>query len=145
MPGDEGNVDLIWAFDNITPIAIIDILLVALLFYGVSFFIRGTQAVALLRGVIVLIAFVVVITNVFVSPASSAACLEAATPVVAMMRANPENVFVGASVHPSDKGHIRLVHGWKKDTQWFVQTIIEQEWFKKWLGESEAMAIKPSQ
>jgi diadenylate cyclase len=58
-------VDLIWAFDNITPIAIIDILLVALLFYGASFFIRGTQAVALLRGMILLIAFVVVITNVF--------------------------------------------------------------------------------
>ncbi len=58
-------MDLIWAFDNITPIAIIDILLVALLFYGASFFIRGTQAVALLRGMILLLAFVVVISNVF--------------------------------------------------------------------------------
>ncbi len=58
-------MDLIWTFDNITPIAIVDILLVALLFYGASFFIRGTQAVALLRGMILLLAFVVVITNVF--------------------------------------------------------------------------------
>lgn len=58
-------MELIWALDSLTTTSIIDILLVALLFYGASFFIRGTQAVALLRGMILLLAVVVVISNVF--------------------------------------------------------------------------------
>ena len=58
-------MELIWAFDSLTATSIVDILLVALLFYGATFFIRGTQAVALLRGMILLLAAVVVISNVF--------------------------------------------------------------------------------
>jgi diadenylate cyclase len=58
-------VELFWILESLTPIAILDILLVALLFFGVSFFIRGTQAVALLRGMVVLLAGVIVISNVF--------------------------------------------------------------------------------
>lgn len=58
-------MDLLWALDSLTPLAIFDILLVALLFFGASFFIRGTQAVALLRGMIVLLLGVVIISNIF--------------------------------------------------------------------------------
>jgi diadenylate cyclase len=58
-------VEFIWALESITPIAIIDILLVALLFFAISFFIRGTQAVALLRGILLLIAVVVLVSNMF--------------------------------------------------------------------------------
>lgn len=58
-------MELVWVVESLTPIAILDILLVALLFFGVSFFIRGTQAVALIRGMAVVLAGVVVISNVF--------------------------------------------------------------------------------
>jgi diadenylate cyclase len=56
-------VDIIWALQNLTPTAIADILLVALFFFAISFFIRGTQAVALLRGVLLLLAGVALISN----------------------------------------------------------------------------------
>jgi diadenylate cyclase len=56
-------VELIWALQNLTPTAIIDILIVALFFFAISFFIRGTQAVALLRGILLLIAAVALVSN----------------------------------------------------------------------------------
>jgi len=58
-------VELIWALNSLTPNAIIDILLVALVFFGISFFIRGTQSVALLRGMILVVGVVVLISNAF--------------------------------------------------------------------------------
>ncbi|MBE2272278.1 MAG: TIGR00159 family protein [Anaerolinea sp.] len=58
-------MELIWALNSLTPSAIIDILLVALVFFGVSFFIRGTQSVALLRGMIIVLGVAVLISNAF--------------------------------------------------------------------------------
>jgi len=58
-------VELAWAISNLTPTAIVDILLVAMLFFGASFFIRGTQAVVLLRGMVIVLAGMVVVSNVF--------------------------------------------------------------------------------
>lgn len=58
-------MELVWVLESLTPIAVLDILLVALLFFGVSFLIRGTQAVALLRGTVVVLAFVILISNIF--------------------------------------------------------------------------------
>lgn len=49
--------------DYLTPSAIIDILLVALLFFVVSFFVRGTQSVALLRGLVLVLGATVLISN----------------------------------------------------------------------------------
>jgi diadenylate cyclase len=57
-------LEIIWALSNIDLRAIIDILLVALMFFGVSFLIRGTQAMALVRGVLLLLGIVVVVSNV---------------------------------------------------------------------------------
>lgn len=58
-------MELAWAISNLTPTAIVDILLVAMLFFGASFFIRGTQAVVLLRGMVIVLAGMVVVSNVF--------------------------------------------------------------------------------
>ncbi len=41
--------------DNLTWQAVLDILLVGLVFFGASFFFRGTQAVALLRGILIVL------------------------------------------------------------------------------------------
>ncbi|MBE0690805.1 MAG: DNA integrity scanning protein DisA nucleotide-binding domain protein, partial [Anaerolineae bacterium] len=56
-------MELVWALQNLTPTAILDILLVALFFFALSFFIRGTQAVALLRGVVLLVAVLALVSN----------------------------------------------------------------------------------
>lgn len=58
-------MELVWAVSNLTPTAIIDIFLVGLLFFGASFFIRGTQAVVLLRGMLFVLVGMIVISNVF--------------------------------------------------------------------------------
>jgi diadenylate cyclase len=58
-------MELLWAFDNLTPIAIVDILLVTLLFFSVSFLFRGTQAVALLRGTILVLIGALVVSRLF--------------------------------------------------------------------------------
>jgi diadenylate cyclase len=58
-------VELGWVIDNLTPNAIIDILLVGLLFFGLSFFIRGTQGVALLRGVIFVLVGMIIVSSMF--------------------------------------------------------------------------------
>jgi hypothetical protein len=61
----------------------------------------------------------VVTMNAFIDPADQAAYLEAVQPIMKVVRENPENLFVAASVNPTDAGHVRLVHGWKKDSKWF--------------------------
>ncbi len=58
-------MELGWVFDSLTLNAIIDIVLVGLLFFGLSFFIRGTQGVALLRGVVVLLVGMIVVSSLF--------------------------------------------------------------------------------
>ncbi len=58
-------MELIWALNSLTPSAVADILLVALVFFGISFFIRGTQSIALVRGVILVLAVAALISNAF--------------------------------------------------------------------------------
>ncbi len=56
--------DVLWILSRITLSDVIDILLVALIFYGLLLLMRGTQAVSLLRGVIVLVLSAVLISNI---------------------------------------------------------------------------------
>ncbi|MBZ0299007.1 MAG: diadenylate cyclase CdaA [Anaerolineae bacterium] len=51
---------LVWVLESLSTKAIADILVVALLFFGLSFFIRGTQAVALLRSILVVVGVVII-------------------------------------------------------------------------------------
>lgn len=55
--------DLIWVLDNLRFIALLDILIVTLLFFFASFLFRGTQAVALLRGVLILVVGLLVVAG----------------------------------------------------------------------------------
>lgn len=57
--------DILWIFSRLTPLDVVDILLVALVFYGVLLLMRGTQAVALLRGVVVLLLSAFLVSNIF--------------------------------------------------------------------------------
>jgi len=56
-------VEFIWALENLTPLAFLDILLVAVFFYLISFLMRGTQAVAVLRGTLVLLVGFILVSS----------------------------------------------------------------------------------
>jgi diadenylate cyclase len=58
-------VEWVWLLENITPQALADIFLVAVLFFSASFFIRGTQAVTLLRGTLIVVFAAALVANVF--------------------------------------------------------------------------------
>jgi diadenylate cyclase len=58
-------VEFVWAVESLTLAAVVDIFIVALLFFGLTFFIRGTQAVALLRGILILLMGLIFISGVF--------------------------------------------------------------------------------
>ncbi len=57
-------MELLWALDNLTWKALLDIFLVGLVFFGTSFFFRGTQAIALLRGLLLLLISLLVVSSV---------------------------------------------------------------------------------
>lgn len=77
-----------WTLSNLTPLSVVDVLLVAVIFYGLLYLIRGTQAVQLLRGILLLVLIVVLLTNVFQLTAfnwlikSSLSALLVAIPVI---------------------------------------------------------------
>lgn len=62
-------MDLSWAISTLTPTAIIDIFLVAAVFFGLSFLIRATQSAALLRGLLLAIVLALIGANLFDLPA----------------------------------------------------------------------------
>jgi diadenylate cyclase len=58
-------VELLWTLEGLTAADILDILLVALIFFALTFFIRGTQAVSLLRGMLIVLGVIIIVSNVF--------------------------------------------------------------------------------
>lgn len=56
---------LIWAIESITLLDLVDIFIVASLFFGLSFFFRGTQAAALLRGTLFALIGLLLVTSIF--------------------------------------------------------------------------------
>lgn len=58
-------MELQWALDNLTWKALLDIIIVGLLFFGASFYFRGTQAIALIRGLLILLVTLLVVSSVF--------------------------------------------------------------------------------
>ncbi len=57
--------DLLWTLRQLDARAVVDILLVALIFWGLLRLIQGTQAVQLLRGVILVVLFAALLTSIF--------------------------------------------------------------------------------
>ncbi|MBC8098317.1 MAG: TIGR00159 family protein [Armatimonadetes bacterium] len=56
-------MEFLWAFDQLDLHAIADIGLVALLFFGISWLLRGTQALALLRGLILVLVALILLST----------------------------------------------------------------------------------
>lgn len=57
--------------------------------------------------------------NIFIEPSKLDEFVKVVTPVVHKLRDYKENLFCEVSVHPTDKGHIRVLHGWTIDSAWF--------------------------
>lgn len=58
-------IDLLWVIERITWIDLLDILLVAAIFFIILYLVRGTRAVPLLRGIILLIIFLALLGSTF--------------------------------------------------------------------------------
>lgn len=58
-------MEFIWAIENITSTDLIDIFIVALMFYSLTFLFRGTQAMVLVRGTLILLIGLIMISSVF--------------------------------------------------------------------------------
>lgn len=56
---------LTWALGNLTPNALLDIFVVAVLIFGASFLLRGTQSMTLLRGMVIVFVGMLVVSNLF--------------------------------------------------------------------------------
>jgi diadenylate cyclase len=56
-------LEFIWAIENLTPLALLDIFIVSLFFFVLSFLFRGTQAIALLRGTLLLLVSLILISS----------------------------------------------------------------------------------
>jgi diadenylate cyclase len=63
--------DIEFIFQRLDWLGVIDILLVTLIFFGLLYLVRDTQAMALLRGIIAIIVLVALITSLFNLPAFS--------------------------------------------------------------------------
>lgn len=57
-------MEIIWALEALNLSALLDILILTLIFYGVTFVFRGSQALVLLRGMVVLFVVLVLTANV---------------------------------------------------------------------------------
>lgn len=57
--------EILWVVSRVTLLDLVDILLVALIFFGLLLLMRGTQAVSLLRGVIVLVVSAFLVSKIF--------------------------------------------------------------------------------
>lgn len=63
--------DILFIFQRLDWLGVVDILLVTLIFFGLLYLVRDTQAMALLRGVILIIALAALLTSIFSLPAFS--------------------------------------------------------------------------
>lgn len=57
--------------------------------------------------------------NLFIEPSKLDEYIKLVTPVVHKLRHYKECLFCEVSVHPTDRGHVRILHGWTKDSTWF--------------------------
>lgn len=63
--------NILFIFQRLSWLSVIDILLVTLIFFGLLYWLRGTQAMVLLRGIILIVVALILITSLFNLPAFS--------------------------------------------------------------------------
>src|SRR5690242_136968 len=61
----------------------------------------------------------IITMNAWVDPANVDAYMKLLKPVLVHMREKKECLFCDVSQNPQDPGHIRAVHGWTQNSDWF--------------------------
>ena len=66
----------------------------------------------------------VIVMNACIDPSNSEKFLQISKLITEEFRKHSENLFAAISVNPTDSGHVRIVHGWTKDSAWFTEVRI---------------------
>jgi diadenylate cyclase len=72
--------NLIFIFERLNWLSVVDILLVTAVFFGILLLLRDTQAMVLLRGILLLVAFLGLLTSLDVLPAFPGWCVPRCLP-----------------------------------------------------------------
>ncbi|KAL6245512.1 hypothetical protein RBB50_007511 [Rhinocladiella similis] len=56
--------------------------------------------------------------EMFIDPSKLDEYIKIVTPVCKRMREYEDCLFCEVSCHPEDKGHVRILHGWTKNSAW---------------------------
>jgi diadenylate cyclase len=115
--------NILFIFQRLDELSVLDILLVTLIFYVILYSLRDTQAMLLLRGVIFLVVSLVLLTTLVELPAfswliqSMLPALLLAIPVIfapeirrALERLGRAGTFFPATNQPSDEGTQKVIH-----------------------------------
>ena len=102
--------DLLFFFERLDWLSVVDILLVTLIFFALLYMLRDTQAMALLRGVLFLVVFIIFLTSILDLPAFSwlinttLPALLLAIPVIFApeIRRTLERIGRAGAIHPSN-------------------------------------------
>lgn len=85
----------------------------------------------------------IIVMNVFVHPSNVEAFIALAGPIAKRFRGESECLFCELSQNPNDKGHVRIVHGWTKGSEWWMETYMQEPWFKEYIEKAKPMWVKP--
>jgi len=80
--------------------------------------------------------------NVFVSPENAQPYIDLTRPVRERFLQEPECLFCEVSQNPNDKGHLRVVHGWTKGSDWWTETHIKEPYFQEFFQKARPMWVK---
>lgn len=62
---------------------------------------------------------IVITMNAWVDPSNTQLYIKECQAVQKKFVDHPDNLFCALSVNPKDTSHVRIVHGWKGDSEWF--------------------------
>jgi hypothetical protein len=63
----------------------------------------------------------IITANIYIDPSNVHEWKEIIRPLIERLRKEPELLFIECSQNPQDPGHLRVVHGWTKGSEWVAQ------------------------
>lgn len=83
--------------------------------------------------------------NVYIDSSKLDEYINIVAPVVRKLREYPECIFCEISKNPNDQGHIRVLHGWKKPSDWFRDVRTERTNRRFWEGRERSLILLAQQ
>ena len=63
----------------------------------------------------------IITANIYIDPSNIHEWKEINRPLIERLRKEPEFLFCECSQNPQDPGHLRVVHGWTKGSEWVAK------------------------